>query len=401
MPSFQVCSVSGSSLLPHFWNQVPPRAQQLGSLSVVVPHEGHAGSISGIYVIDFHLKNGFSVFYLKNISYILCGSWAGKTEQCKIWRMIVCYWHHDAQIAHVRCSSTGCLQASIPSAHVCSVSESSLLPQVWNHDPSRAQQLRSLSVFVPQTWQMLEVSAIYMVEVLLDEQQQQQCKNVFILQFYGAAKLPSASWIFAQAWMPSAHVCSTSGSSLLPQFRNHEPPEAQQLRSSVSLTVPHTEHSASVAVEVYVFRIIDIQAHTQHMHVTNQHKAKSAAKNRTRASYCLFSSLNLVCTGTLWKISTFVMWKSEGFEQVFIQLHLINKWLNGEKARRWCNNCFVAACQKKWSLPRNSEACQEKLWRLHNICGSQRKSEGLLDTKVRVWDILPPRRSEPARHNMH
>ena len=63
-------------------------------------------------------------------------------------------------------------------------------------------------------------------------------------------QLPRRMFVSLQAWTPSAHVCSASGSSLLPHLRNHVPPIAQQLRMPMSLNVPHAGHAGSVAVEM-------------------------------------------------------------------------------------------------------------------------------------------------------
>ena len=236
MPSFQVCSASGSSLPPHFWNHVPPEAQQLRSLSVVVPQTGHMVAVSSVCGID-------NANWLTNKNNLI--------KPCLIVR------HCNLPAI----SNLMSLQAWMPSFQVCSASGSSLPPHFWNHVPPEAQQLRSLSVVVPQTGHMVAVSSVCGI----DNANWLTNKNNLIKPclIVRHCNLPAISNLMSlQAWMPSSHVCSMSGSSLFPHFWNHVPPAAQQLRSPLFL-IPHTGHSASIAIEMWIFLVVDIQTGTQ------------------------------------------------------------------------------------------------------------------------------------------
>ena len=71
-----------------------------------------------------------------------------------------------------------------------------------------------------------------------------------------------------QANTPSVHVCSAS----FPHFWNHEPPEAQQLRSPLFANVPHVGHSATVSA-------ISVDASNLCTFGRNFYRYKNAVKN--------------------------------------------------------------------------------------------------------------------------
>merc|ERR1712232_289153 len=104
MPSFQVCSKLESPTLPHFWNQEPPRAQQLSLPALLSPHLTHAIGTTGVVL--------------------------------------------DPGIVVLGPGIVVPLQASMPSFQVCSKLESPILPHFWNQEPPRAQQLSLPALFV-------------------------------------------------------------------------------------------------------------------------------------------------------------------------------------------------------------------------------------------------------------
>jgi len=171
---------------PHFLNQAPPRAQQLGLPEfVMVPHLAHMG-----------------------LTIIVVG-------------MVQVFVAMECALR---------LQDWMPCVHVWSKFESSGFPHLLNQAPPRAQQLR-----VPEFLKLLHLVHFEPTVVVVS------VTTVGVVMACG---------IRLQAWMPCDHVWSKFESLGFPQLLNQAPPRAQQLSLPEFLTIPHLAHTGPFAVVV-------------------------------------------------------------------------------------------------------------------------------------------------------